>query len=641
MRPLRSIESLYVELVPDEKNAPQLQKRSPSSAGLPGQDPSSTSLPNDGRRQSEPQLPKRERRHQIPGLRRTPYLKLYLLRCDDTDVYKSTSRKLLREWIKSLTQASQGSGSSSSQENHDAFEWMIIHVVLPDVQNSAVWPSKVSSNVLDKIRSDFNGSSKGTVDRVAQVPATKDLQVQGITVSGIPSGPAREPFLQESNRAWEDLMSKFKSLILTSFDLRVRQYEDDIKEKGSQRSLPGWNFCTFFMLKEGLSRGFESVGLVEDALMGYDELSVELLSALRDQVEKAATGQDASLFREHTQELLIQAEAAWNGTEISPNRPNYRRLSSSLLDTDKKPYRELILANNISAFDFRSYVFGRQICILLRIASLSAQSSSSTTASSGNLESLDPSVLTEICRRATSFIASLGRTIRQDLRASFKAEIDATESTLAERHNVIENMVSSWTYTSAMQMISRTYEQSISKLLRPISRSPTPTISSPPPNESLSPTSPDGSSPVSPFPKRTNSLANRLSTLTLPQKDIVSHEEFTITSPRNTQTNPAVSQLAAQRAVLYLSARRALSAVASRIGCQTGWSIEDGGDSAESLDEISLDGPQTSAIRESGGEKRYTPKPLSGVLDDTMLKSLSSERSFYSAYEVRSVQLDV
>ncbi len=33
----------------------------------------------------------------------------------------------------------------------------------------------------------------------------------------------------------------------------------------------------------------------------------------------------------------------------------------------KKAYRELILANNVSVFDFRCYIFARQISLLLRL----------------------------------------------------------------------------------------------------------------------------------------------------------------------------------------------------------------------------------------------------------------------------------
>ena len=376
-RPLRSIDSLYVELVPDASNALPVQRRAASTAGLPGT-PDSSILARDsfdGRRGSEPFIAKKERRHQIPGLRQTSYLKVFLLRCDDVETYKTSSRKLLREWIKAHTPPTQSNTSVNNPENHDAFEWMIIHVVLPDVQNGSTWPNKSSLSVLDKVRTDFNGSSKSAVDRVAQIPATKSLQVGGTTVNPVPSGIAREQFFKESGRAWEELLSRVKSLILTSFDLRVRQYEEDIKAKSAQRILPGWNFCTFFVLKEGLARGFESVGLVEDALMGYDELSVELYAIIEDEKQKIAAGKEGTLFQEHTQELLVQAQSAIaNARQESSKAQLSKRSNPSLLNADRKPYRDLILANNISAFDFESYVFARQVSLLIRIASISPAS---------------------------------------------------------------------------------------------------------------------------------------------------------------------------------------------------------------------------------------------------------------------------
>ena len=388
-RPLRSIDSLYVELVPDGHSTPQSQKRAASSAGLPGPHDAGIAVRDtaDLRRGSEPSISKKERRHQIPGLRQTPYLKLFLLRCDDSETYKGSSRKLLRDWIKAHTLPSQNSTSVNNQENHDAFEWMIVHVVLPDVQTNSVWPNRASLNVLDKIRADFNGSTKSAIDRVAQIPAMKSLQVQGTTINPVPSGVARDQFLRESNRAWEDLLSKAKALILTSFDLRVRQYEEDIKAKSAQRSLPGWNFCTFFVLKEGLSRGFESVGLVEDALMGYDELAVELYTAIEEERQKGSTGEEASLFRGYTQELRNQAEQAIaEARETLVGSENVQVSTTLLLDTERKPYRELILANNISAFDFESYVFARQIALLSRIARLPPAAGSTTGNSSALID---------------------------------------------------------------------------------------------------------------------------------------------------------------------------------------------------------------------------------------------------------------
>ncbi|KAG8411307.1 hypothetical protein J3459_016346 [Metarhizium acridum] len=73
-----------------------------------------------------------QRRHQIPGLRNTPYLKVLLVRCDDNDSYKATVRAEIREWIKEHTPPSSASKKASNQEKHDAFEWLILHVVIPN-----------------------------------------------------------------------------------------------------------------------------------------------------------------------------------------------------------------------------------------------------------------------------------------------------------------------------------------------------------------------------------------------------------------------------------------------------------------------------------------------------------------------------
>ena len=638
-RPVRSIESLFIHFYPDEKTSvSQLPKRSASLAGHGGHDSQnrpSTPTSGEARRQSEGVGPKRERRHQIPGLRRTPYLKVYLLRCDDAEVYKNSARKLLREWIKANTPPSQSSATVSSQENHDAFEWMIVHVVLPDPQGNITWPSKVSANVVDKIRSDFNSSSRGAADRVSQIPATKNLQVQGVTVPGIPPGSAREPFLLESDRAWDDLIGKAKELILSSFDLRVRQYEEDIKEKGSQRSLPGWNFCTFFVLKEGLARGFESVGLIEDALVGYDELSAELLSTFREEEAK-----DARLFREHTQELLVQAEAALAGKRQPSTLTNYKRRKSSILDVNKKSYRELILSNNISAFDFRTYVFARQVALLLRSAAQIPPGGRTRSPHEQSKSPRDPSYLAEICQRAISFVADLARTIRQDLKASFKPESGANESALAARHTVTENLIASYVYSTAKLVLAKTqhsslpeptdldlqdteedeYEEETSNPPSPNSNPPGPSISST--EKSPAPVSPRGSIVAS----------NR------------SREDFSYAKASSELASgpPPASitlQLATRRGELFLIARRALSTVAAWQGWTTSWPEQDNEDfEEEQMDEISL----TESIKRdtSGDSKNATTElssPLAGILDESMSSALLSRDEFHHTYEMLSL----
>ena len=660
-RPLRSIDSLYVELVPDEYSAPQFQKRAASSAGLPGaHDPGvAVRESSDLRRGSEPSISKKERRHQIPGLRQTPYLKLFLLRCDDSETYKASSRKLVREWIKAHTPPSQTSTTINNQENHDAFEWMIVHIVLPDVQNNSVWPNRGSLSVLDKIRADFNGSTKSTIDRVAQIPVMKSLQVQGTTVNPIPSGIARDEFLRESNRAWEDLLSKAKALILTSFDLRVRQYEEDIKAKSAQRSLPGWNFCTFFVLKEGLSRGFESVGLVEDALMGYDELSAELYTAIEEERQKSSTGVETSLFRGYTQELRIQAEQAI--AEARGNivdSVNAQVSTTLLLDTERKPYRELILANNISAFDFESYVFARQIALLSRIARLAPTAGSPTGDSQffirltckssdctvGGRDQEDMIVLAEIARRSLKFITSAGRSIREDLRASILPKEDADEAYLGLRYNVVENIVASWTYSSCQQILSGTAPPSLMLQLESTLQVPFVHPGSPPSEGVKQHTSQGRSTALPRPPTRTTSLLGRPPS----NNDSLSHDGFTEDdtypqqSPLQNEAQTGLYILAAQRAELYIVARRALTSLGRRQGWEIAWP-DSTGDIAvqeENMDEISLDDSPRIQQNEADTET-HAPTIRSstkyGIHSSISSGALASRLNFFAAYDVYSL----
>ena len=630
-----------MDLEPDEKTATsQLPKRSTSLAGIATQsEPERPSTPasNNLKQQSDALGPKRERRHQIPGLRRTPYLKVYLLRCDDTEVYKNSARKLLRDWIKSNTPPSQSSTASSSQDNHDAFEWLIVHVVLPDPQGLAIWPSKASISVLDKIRADFNGSSRGTVDRVAQVPAAKDLQVRGATVPGIPYGPAREPFLLESGRAWDDSISKIRELILTSFDLRVRQYEEDIKEKGSQRSLPGWNFCTFFVLKEGLARGFESVGIVEDALMGYDELSAELQSALRSEASKTPSGTETRLFREHTQGLLVQAEKALHGSE-RPSAPcAYGRVGESILDTSRKSYRELILSNNISAFDFRTYVFARQISLLLSSATR-RPSDVSPGVNPGEAEMhRDAAVLEEICRRAIGYVADIAGIMRQDLKVSFQPDRDAGETDNSMRQQVIENLIASYVFSCAEQLLAKTQHPSLPSSFDSELGEDDEDEYEDDPVELTSPSSESqkmvGRAAIT--EKEQHSTTDKSSVPSLLENQF-SYQNHDLGPLERSPKYVGICRLASARAQLFLIARRTLNAVGSRRGWFTAWheAAKSATDGSDELEEIILENESKheGADDVKQGTTRFQA-PLTGISNETLINSLFDEKTFYQAYE--------
>lgn len=116
------------------------------------------------------------------------------------------------------------------------------------------------------------------------------------------------------------------------------------------------------MTQESLANSFEGVTLFEDAYAQYEELETSFYHVVKER------------------------NLSWFGTLINPAKGDD---SSPLLATSKKAYRELIIANTISVFDFRIYLLSRQ-CELL--------------AQRGRI--------TEISNRAQAFLVGFGRRLR-------------------------------------------------------------------------------------------------------------------------------------------------------------------------------------------------------------------------------------
>lgn len=447
LRPLRSIESLHVQFVPSAETEASLKEPAFGSSAT-GKDDVFNRAGSQQHSDSTfggQQLQEVHdtssmgygalgRRHQIPGLRQTPSLKIYLLRCDDTDSYRSTSRGLLRAWIKSSTTKLS---KSSNHENHDAFEWLILHVVLPDTaaasqtpyaespiratqakEKSRKWLGSSTGTVLEKIKSDFNGSSKQELDHVAQIRMPRQ---NGSAQTSIAPALSIES-AKEWESHWSDLMTKMKSLLLASFSLRVTQYEEDVREGDSRRALPGWNFCTFFTLKEGLAKVFESVGLIEDALVIYDELAIGLENAIRTQLadETLALGAGLLPYTKALRDIILAESNAPAGDSVEfwdAQKP---------LNVAGRDYRAAIVSNNVSILDFRNYAFSRQLTLMLRLAKPRKSAAQNVVndptkplaqargATSAN-ETENIVLLGEVLDRATDFVTTIGRVLRTDL----------------------------------------------------------------------------------------------------------------------------------------------------------------------------------------------------------------------------------
>lgn len=672
-RPLRSISSLHVELVPENR---------PLSRGT-------SARPGSGDAANGTSNGIRERRHQIPGLRQTPYLKIYFLRCKDFENYKSASRKLLREWVKEHTPPSQSSSLANKAENHDAFEWLIVHVVMPNEdswkgqrssgsyrgetnsEKSASgprWSARGSSTLYEKIRSDFNATSKTAADRVAQIQIDSDGDRDG----GFPQRSDLQD--KEDQNGFNDLTLKLKALILASFDQRVGQYEEDIREKDSQRTLPGWNFNTFFLLKEGLARGFESVGLIEDALTSYHELSASLTAIVAGQLTGTSSGGGTNDFCEFTDDLLDALRRAINAVKASPNQEtssdiadiptddnddSSHPLGSTLLDTNRKPFRELILANKISAFDFLCYVFARQVFLLLRLAILDPHNTTSSIDEASDEEfpkgdsrlqqvkrtsqAKQPeaklSMLADVCRLAIHFMTSISRVIRTDFYRSWDnlAQSNQGQDMILDGviECIIDNLVASWTFSACEVILEKTYAPSLIGPLESLlihfkeynstgefDRDGSPNRIHAARRENL-PTRTSSLQSLNPI-KSGSSHPKRLPSVTL-------LDSVKLLPSRSSQTGS--KHLAAQRADLLIFNRGLLGNLGLR---HAGWNPSAHLDrSGQEMDDIPLEDAPTSESVDSviSHGTRYASTRV-GIENPILITALSSEDTFYTSYEV-------
>ncbi|EMD59427.1 hypothetical protein COCSADRAFT_41278 [Bipolaris sorokiniana ND90Pr] len=663
-RPLRSIDSLHVDLVPSPESAQAAGAA--SSAVAHGQ----------------------ERRHQIPGLRQTPYLRIYLLRCDDSDTYKSTARKLVREWVKDHTPPSQSS-TATNQENHDAYEWLILHVVVPNTpaasqprgsasastgekekSGAASRWTRGTTTLLEKLRADFNVSSKSAPDRVAQIRVPKERVPPHMLPPAAPaSSPAISESPQEQERAWQDVISRFKVLILLSFDLRVSQYEEDIRKNDAQRSFPGWNFNTFFILKEGLARGFESVGLVEDALLVYDELSIGLDSVIRDQTSEQAQGSVLLGYSDDIYQKAAEIAMQEGKNDADSNSSQLAVHDDSPISALRKDYRGLILANNISVFDFRVYIFARQMSLLLRLGnSISARSDLATkpqTRSKAGVvqQSTDDSAigmksggqsqdsedlfsLADLCTRALNFITFAGRLLRDDLINGAKAHEITFEN------HLVENIVRSWTFAALGQVIRETSTTSLPSD-RPTRDAPAGSTSK---GRSFSGRSKDSKSKSSDpkLPSRSSSLNQGRSTPDMPYSQTAPNAQVVFENgqyhdrPATGQSATTISarnglqELAGTRAQLLAIQRRLLEHAGKALGWNIGWNaIVTSLTAKEELTDVSLDEEEEAeraAEREASNTKPDSEleKARIGISAVALLTAMSSLGQFRQFYETLS-----
>ncbi|CAE6406682.1 unnamed protein product [Rhizoctonia solani] len=275
-------------------------------------------------------------RSQIPGtVLAKPFINIWLGMCEDADTYKNTVRRQLKDWVASVT----------TQSKRDQ-EWLIVLVNISSPGQDAAGSGgkrlfQMKGSIIDRMRADFT-------------LAKRDRCVQLNYVTGGQDDPA----------SWTELIAKMKDAIITTLDSRISERMDDVRRTEAQRAVPGWNFCTFFVLKESVAESFEGMGLLDAALLQYSEL-------------------EASFYQ-----VLKEKNLSWFG-KLGGTAPGDD--AAPLLSVTKKPYRDLIMSNNISVFDFRCYLVARQCLLLAKMGAIS-----------------------DVVNKATAFISAFSRTLREN-----------------------------------------------------------------------------------------------------------------------------------------------------------------------------------------------------------------------------------
>lgn len=102
----------------------------------------------------------------------------------------------------------------------------------------------MKGTVLDKIKADFNLDKRDRYVTYTWSVAYSHLNnwygrcVQLAWTVG-----------QNNPAAWAEMLSKIKEGILVAFDSTIAQRSEEVKRSAGQRLMPGWNYCTFFILK--------------------------------------------------------------------------------------------------------------------------------------------------------------------------------------------------------------------------------------------------------------------------------------------------------------------------------------------------------------------------------------------------------
>lgn len=187
--------------------------------------------------------------------------------------------------------------------------------------------ARANKKVLEKLRAEVNLTTRGR-ERVVAVPAAASTAPD--------AAEDRKPISQlHHSPAHQDLLVRLRECARDGVEARIQAYEGESGRVFGNRTSPGWSFSSFFAMKEGMSFVFVQIGRRDLALKCYDELG----NVMTERDERGSNG------------FCAPGSGADGAVGV--------------VDSYAKDFRRMIIENEVTELDFRTYLFARQVSLLL------------------------------------------------------------------------------------------------------------------------------------------------------------------------------------------------------------------------------------------------------------------------------------
>lgn len=138
----------------------------------------------------------------------------------------------------------------AENQNKQEREWLVIQFVAPETRRSMI-------PFYDKLKLDLQK------DRYIQVQKK-----------------------QEESEDWKETVRKMGEYISAAFQKRIKDYKAEVKNNLKLQSFPGWNFCNYFVICEGLAFTMIQCGNLELALSYYQSAEKDIYNSLTGKIFK-------------------------------------------------------------------------------------------------------------------------------------------------------------------------------------------------------------------------------------------------------------------------------------------------------------------------------------------------------------------